>query len=112
MVIDRQFNGLIDFIHQDDPGAHEKFLKINRAYEVLKDEDLRKKYDMHGEEGLSDDFGQRKYESWKFYQEEFGKLLKSYITAVIISNEVKVLLTLTYKMFRPDIMYIRCFLRQ
>lgn len=56
----------------DDPDAHNKFLKINRAYEVLKDEDLRKKYDMHGEEGLSADFGKGKYESWKFYQEEFG----------------------------------------
>ncbi|KAL4217269.1 DnaJ subfamily C member 10 [Mactra antiquata] len=56
----------------DDPEAHDKFLKINRAYEVLKDEDLRKKYDMHGEEGLSEDFGKGKYESWKFYQEEFG----------------------------------------
>lgn len=56
----------------DDSKAHERFLKINRAYEVLKDEDLRKKYDMHGEEGLSDDFGKGKYESWRFYQEEFG----------------------------------------
>lgn len=57
----------------NDPEAHDKFLKITRAYEVLKDEDLRKKYDMHGEEGLSDDFqGGRRYESWKFYQEEFG----------------------------------------
>ncbi|XP_052812519.1 dnaJ homolog subfamily C member 10-like [Mya arenaria] len=56
----------------DDPEAHDKFLKITRAYEVLKDEDLRKKYDTHGEEGLSENFGQRKYESWKFYQEEFG----------------------------------------
>ncbi|KAK3083050.1 hypothetical protein FSP39_012593 [Pinctada imbricata] len=57
----------------DDPEAHEKFLKITRAYEVLKDEDLRKKYDEHGEEGLKEDFnGGRRYESWKFYQEEFG----------------------------------------
>lgn len=36
----------------DDPKAHEKFLKITRAYEVLKDDQLRKKYDLHGEEGL------------------------------------------------------------
>lgn len=57
----------------DDPEAHDKFLKINRAYEVLKDEELRKKYDLHGEDGLKDDFhGGNKYESWKFYQEEFG----------------------------------------
>ena len=63
------------FLFKNDPEAHEKFLKVTRAYEVLKDEDLRKKYDMHGEEGLSDDFqGGRRYESWKFYQEEFGML--------------------------------------
>ncbi|XP_069107417.1 dnaJ homolog subfamily C member 10-like [Argopecten irradians] len=57
----------------DDPNAHDRFLKLTRAYEVLKDEDLRKKYDTHGEEGLKEDFhGGRQYESWKFYQEEFG----------------------------------------
>ncbi|XP_060064425.1 dnaJ homolog subfamily C member 10-like [Ylistrum balloti] len=57
----------------DDPNAHDLFLKLTRAYEVLKDEDLRKKYDTHGEEGLKEDFhGGRQYESWKFYQEEFG----------------------------------------
>ncbi|WAR10004.1 DJC10-like protein [Mya arenaria] len=61
----------------DDPEAHDKFLKITRAYEVLKDEDLRKKYDTHGEEGLSENFGQRKYESWKFYQEEFEMSVES-----------------------------------
>ncbi|XP_067933321.1 dnaJ homolog subfamily C member 10-like [Watersipora subatra] len=56
----------------DDPDAHEKFLRLNRAYEVLKDEDLRKKYDEFGEEGLKDDFKGGKYESWKFYQQNFG----------------------------------------
>ena len=35
---------------EDD--AHEKFLKINRAYEILKDEETRKKYDLFGEDGL------------------------------------------------------------
>lgn len=42
------------FFFQDDPDAHEKFVQLNRAYEVLKDEDLRKKYDMYGEEGLDE----------------------------------------------------------
>lgn len=37
---------------QDDPEADAKFIRINRAYEVLKDEELRKKYDQFGEEGL------------------------------------------------------------
>lgn len=60
---------------KDDPDAHDKFLRLTRAYEVLKDEDLRKKYDEFGEEGLNDDFkgGRRRYESWKFYQQNFGK---------------------------------------
>ena len=40
------------FYWQDDPEAHEKFVRINRAYEVLKDGDLRKVYDLHGEKGL------------------------------------------------------------
>ncbi|XP_070570725.1 dnaJ homolog subfamily C member 10-like [Ptychodera flava] len=57
----------------DDPKAHDKFLKVNRAYEVLKDEELRKKFDRYGEDGLKDQgqWGQR-YESWNFYKTEFG----------------------------------------
>ena len=40
--------------NQDDPDADSKFIRINRAYEVLKDDELRKKYDQFGEEGLED----------------------------------------------------------
>ena len=29
-------------------------MRINRAYEVLKDEELRRKYDQYGEEGLDE----------------------------------------------------------
>ncbi|KAG7370884.1 DnaJ C terminal domain containing protein [Nitzschia inconspicua] len=35
-----------------EEGAAEKFAEINRAYEVLSDEEKRKIYDRHGEEGL------------------------------------------------------------
>lgn len=64
------------FYFQDDPTAHQNFLKITRAYEVLKDDELRKKYDLHGEEGLKEDFhGGGQYESWSFYNEEFGEKL-------------------------------------
>ena len=64
---------LIEF-SQDDPTAHDQFLRINRAYEVLKDEDLCKKYDMHGEEGLKEDGPTgRGYQSWNFYRNDFGK---------------------------------------
>uniref|UniRef100_A0A4W4ESQ9 DnaJ homolog subfamily C member 10 n=1 Tax=Electrophorus electricus TaxID=8005 RepID=A0A4W4ESQ9_ELEEL len=56
----------------NDETAHEKFLKINRAYEVLKDEDLRKKYDKYGEKGLQDDQQGGRYESWNYYRYDFG----------------------------------------
>jgi DnaJ-class molecular chaperone len=35
-----------------EEGAAEKFAEINRAYEVLSDDDKRQVYDRHGEEGL------------------------------------------------------------
>jgi len=50
-------------------------LGVNRAYEVLKDEDLRKKYDMYGEDGLKEDGPSgRGYKSWSFYKQDFGKI--------------------------------------
>ena len=57
-----------------DPNAHEKFSEITKIYEVLKDDDLRKKYDKWGEKGLEDDFNPNRgrYEDWRFYQEDFG----------------------------------------
>uniref|UniRef100_A0A8C4QAF5 DnaJ homolog subfamily C member 10 n=1 Tax=Eptatretus burgeri TaxID=7764 RepID=A0A8C4QAF5_EPTBU len=59
--------------NQDDPNAHEKFLKISRAYEILKDEDLRKKYDKYGEKGLDESWQQqRRYETWTYYRYDFG----------------------------------------
>ncbi|MGH0116249.1 UNVERIFIED_CONTAM: hypothetical protein FKN15_000176 [Acipenser sinensis] len=56
----------------NDEEAHDRFLKINRAYEVLKDEDLRKKYDKFGEKGLEDNHEGGRYESWNFYRYDFG----------------------------------------
>ncbi|KAM5151590.1 dnaJ homolog subfamily C member 10 [Mantella aurantiaca] len=58
--------------NKNDPDAHDQFLKINRAYEVLKDEDLRKKYDKYGEKGLEDQQQGGRYESWNFYKNDFG----------------------------------------
>jgi len=58
---------------QDDPDAHQNFLRVNRAYEVLKDEDLRKKYDMYGEDGLKEGGPTgHSYQSWSFYNQDFG----------------------------------------
>ncbi|KAK2178973.1 hypothetical protein NP493_521g01093 [Ridgeia piscesae] len=59
--------------NMDDPDAHANFLKLNRAYEVLKDDELRKKYDTHGEEGLKEDGPSgRGYQSWNYYHTDFG----------------------------------------
>ncbi|XP_023649546.1 dnaJ homolog subfamily C member 10-like isoform X2 [Paramormyrops kingsleyae] len=74
--IRQAFKKLALTMHPDknpnDQSSHEKFLKINRAYEVLKDEDLRKKYDKYGEKGLQDSFQGGRYESWSFYRYDFG----------------------------------------
>ncbi|CAJ0577647.1 unnamed protein product, partial [Mesorhabditis spiculigera] len=59
--------------NKDNPEAHAEFLKINRAYEVLKDEELRKKFDQYGEKGLADDFNpNQNFQSWQFYNDNFG----------------------------------------
>lgn len=75
LLISGNFFKRTKFFLQEDPKAHEKFVKINRAYEVLKDEELRKKYDLHGEDGIKDGFngGGQNYQSWNFYKEQFGK---------------------------------------
>ncbi|XP_068101515.1 dnaJ homolog subfamily C member 10 [Hyperolius riggenbachi] len=74
--IRQAFKKLALKLHPDkninDPDAHDKFLKINRAYEVLKDEDLRKKYDKYGEKGLEDQQQGGRYESWSYYRYDFG----------------------------------------
>lgn len=57
---------------QDDESIHEKFLKINKAYETLKDDESRRKYDIHGEDGPSNQFQSHgHYQSWNYY-ENFG----------------------------------------
>lgn len=61
------------FAFQNDPEAHERFIKVNQAYEVLKDEDLRKKYDKYGEKGFDDHQRGGQYESWNYYRYDFGE---------------------------------------
>ncbi|XP_071441753.1 dnaJ homolog subfamily C member 10-like [Hetaerina americana] len=56
--------------NKDDPEAHEKFVKLTKAYEVLKDEDSRKKYDLYGDEDSSKKKGH--YHSWTYYHDQFG----------------------------------------
>lgn len=78
LQIRRSFKKLAIKFHpdknKDDPKAHDRFVKINRAYEILKDQDLRKKYDLYGEEGIKEGFGHQgnQYQSWTFYKDQFG----------------------------------------
>jgi DnaJ-related protein SCJ1 len=54
--IKKSFRNLSKRYHPDknpgDRNAHDMFLKINKAYETLMDEEKRKQYDIYGEEGL------------------------------------------------------------
>ncbi|XP_054721124.1 dnaJ homolog subfamily C member 10-like [Uloborus diversus] len=76
--IRKAFKKLALKFHPDknkDKDSQDKFISINKAYEVLKDEETRKKYDLYGEDGLKEDFGQSwkgNYRSWNYYYESFG----------------------------------------
>lgn len=52
--------------------ADVKFVKIARAYEILKDPDKRKKYDLYGETGDAASTPKQKYHSYTYYRDEFG----------------------------------------
>uniref|UniRef100_A0A8P4KET3 DnaJ homolog subfamily C member 10 n=1 Tax=Dicentrarchus labrax TaxID=13489 RepID=A0A8P4KET3_DICLA len=86
--IRQAFKKLALTMHPDknpgDSSAHEKFLQVNRAYEVLKDQDLRKKYDKYGEKGLDEQQQGGRYESWNYYRYDFGDL--TYCVCVCVSE--------------------------
>ncbi len=65
----------------DSPGAQEKFVEINAAYELLSDPDRRRRYDQHGvtdepgsqgPRGGGNPFGGRRFHSpFDFFEDEF-----------------------------------------
>jgi DnaJ family protein C protein 10 len=73
--IRKAFKRLAVTMHPDknqvDPDAHEKFVHLTKAYEVLKDAESRKKYDLYGEEGIKSSH-QQTYHSWSYYRDNFG----------------------------------------
>lgn len=57
----------------DDPLAQQKFLDLKQAYEVLKDQETRKQYDLHGKDGIQEGFKHNKdFQNWNFYKNHFG----------------------------------------
>jgi len=80
--------------NQDDPEASTRFMRLNRAYEVLKDEELRRKYDQYGEEGLDESNQGHHYENWHYYNKEFG-----------LYDEDAEIITLSRSDFDPSVTY-------
>ncbi|CAD8182611.1 unnamed protein product [Paramecium octaurelia] len=58
--------------NQGDPGANEKFSKINVAYEVLSDPEQRKKYDKGGVDGLNSQ-GMQHHDPFDIFGSFFGR---------------------------------------
>lgn len=57
----------------DDPLAQQKFLDLKQAYEILKDQETRKQYDLHGKDAVKDGFKSNKdFQNWNFYKNHFG----------------------------------------
>ncbi|KAF5269548.1 hypothetical protein FQR65_LT17955 [Abscondita terminalis] len=56
--------------NQDDPEADTKFAKFARAYEILKDPESRKQYDLFGDVGNK--ASNQKYQSYTYYRDQFG----------------------------------------
>ncbi|KAK4883034.1 hypothetical protein RN001_006353 [Aquatica leii] len=54
----------------DDPDADAKFAKFARAYEILKDPESRKQYDLFGDVG--NQASKQKYQSYTYYRDQFG----------------------------------------
>lgn len=59
------------YYFKDDKNADENFIKLTRAYEVLKDPESRKVYDIHGEQMDSQNF-RKQYHSYSYYRDQFG----------------------------------------
>ncbi|CAG9826607.1 unnamed protein product [Diabrotica balteata] len=57
--------------NKDDENADKNFILLARAYEVLKDPDSRKHYDLYGEQTPSTQF-KKKYHSYSYYHDQFG----------------------------------------
>lgn len=58
---------------KDDEEAQANFILLSKAYETLKDPELRKHYDLYGNVKNEQAYDSKKqYQSYQYYQEDFG----------------------------------------
>ncbi|XP_077298577.1 dnaJ homolog subfamily C member 10-like [Arctopsyche grandis] len=57
--------------NKNDPEAHDHFVKLAEAYDVLKDPTKRNQYDMYGKKSF-EGHSSTKYHSYTYYRDQFG----------------------------------------
>lgn len=70
--VKKAFNKLSKKYHPDiskEPDAEKKFSQISEAYDVLIDEDKRRKYDRYGKEGLKETPSRGGFNPFNFFGE-------------------------------------------
>ncbi|CAG9854722.1 unnamed protein product [Phyllotreta striolata] len=91
--IRKAFKNLAVKLHPDknkeDKSADENFIKLTRAYEVLKDPESRKMYDIHGEQVDSNKF-RKQYHSYTYYRDQFGIYDDDPIIVTLSKNDYEV----------------------
>ncbi|CAH1105266.1 unnamed protein product [Psylliodes chrysocephalus] len=75
--------------NKDDKNADDNFIKLTRAYEVLKDPESRKVYDIHGEQMDSQNF-RKQYHSYSYYRDQFGIYDDDPIIVTLSKNDYEV----------------------
>ncbi|KAG5887580.1 hypothetical protein JTB14_009988 [Gonioctena quinquepunctata] len=91
--IRRAFKTLAVKLHPDknkeEKDADANFIKLVRAYDVLKDPDSRKKYDIHGDQTDSNKF-RKQYHSYTYYRDQFGIYDDDPIIVTLSKNDYEV----------------------
>lgn len=57
-------------VYQEDADAEQKFIKIAKAYEILKDPITRRQYDLYGDTEFKEK--KQSYHSYSYYRDHFG----------------------------------------
>lgn len=91
--IRKAFKNLAVKLHPDknkeDENADANFIRLTRAYEVLKDPESRKRYDIYGEQMSAEKF-KKQYHSYSYYRDQFGIYDDDPIIVTLSKNDYEV----------------------